>query len=49
LNTRQHLYETAEGLASVEIRGKDVVMIEGAGTHEQLTRISEQTWQSKKK
>jgi len=49
LNTRQHLYETAEGLASVEIRGKDVVMIEGAGTHEQLTRISERTWQSKKK
>jgi len=49
LNTRQHVYETAEGLASVEIRGKDVVMIEGAGTHEQLTRISERTWQSKKK
>jgi len=48
-NTRQHIYETAEGVASVEIRGKDVVMIEGAGTHEQLTRISEQTWQSKKK
>ncbi len=49
LNTWQHVYETAEGLASVEIRGKDVVMIEGAGTHEQLTRISERTWQSKKK
>ncbi|HXU09645.1 MAG TPA: hypothetical protein VN743_11670 [Blastocatellia bacterium] len=49
LNTPQHVYETAEGMASVEIRGKDVVMIEGAATREQLTRISEQTWQSKKK
>ena len=49
LNARQHVYETGEGLVSIEIRGTDVVMIEGAGTHEQLTRISEQTWQSKKK
>jgi hypothetical protein len=48
-NTRQHIYETVEGVASVEIRGNDVVMIDGAATHEQLTLISEQTWQSKKK
>jgi hypothetical protein len=49
LNARQHIYETAEGLASIEIRGKDVAMIEGPGTREQLTRISEQAWQSRKK
>jgi hypothetical protein len=48
LNTRPRVYETNEGLASIELRGKDVVMIEGAQTREQLSRVSELVWKSKK-
>jgi hypothetical protein len=48
LNARPRIYETNEGLASIELRGKDVVMIEGAQTHEQLSRLSELAWKSKK-
>lgn len=48
-NLRHRVYQTSEGLASIEIRGKDVVMIEGAQNREQLTRLSEHAWQSKKK
>lgn len=40
--------ETGEGLASIELRGKDVVMIEGAASREQLAKTSERVWQSKK-
>lgn len=46
---RRRVYETEEGLASIEIRGKDVVMLEGAQDREQLARLSERAWQSKKK
>src|SRR5258705_8472552 len=48
LNARPRVYETNEGLASIELRGKDVVMIEGAQTREQLSRVSELVWKSKK-
>jgi hypothetical protein len=40
--------DTNEGLASIELRGKDVVMIEGAQTREQLSRVSDAVWKSKK-
>ena len=43
------IYETSEGLASIELRGKDVMMIEGVRTREQLARLSEQAWRSRKK
>jgi hypothetical protein len=49
VNARPRIYQTNEGLASIELRGRDVVMIEGAQTHEQLSRISEQIWKSKKR
>jgi hypothetical protein len=42
------IYDTNEGLASIELRGKDVVMIEGAQTREQLSRVSETVWKSRK-
>jgi len=45
---RPRIYETTEGFASIELRGKDVVMIEGPQTREQLSRASELTWKSKK-
>lgn len=46
---QRRVWETGEGLASIELRGKDVVMIEGAQTREQLARASDQIWQSKKR
>jgi hypothetical protein len=49
LNVRPRIYQTNEGLASIELRGSDVVMIEGAQTREQLSRISQQIWKSKKR
>ena len=48
-NSEIRVYETGEGLVSIELRDKDVVMIEGAQTHEQLARLLERVWQSKKK
>jgi hypothetical protein len=42
------IYETNEGLVSIELRGKDVVMIEGAQNPEQLSRLSSAFWKSKK-
>jgi len=42
------VYETNEGLASVELRGRDVVMIEGVQMRDQLSRVSELMWKSKK-
>lgn len=47
-NTQPRVYETNEGLASIELRGNDVVMIEGAQTREQLSRVLELIWKSKK-
>jgi hypothetical protein len=42
------VYQTAEGLVSMELRDKDVVIIEGAQDRDQLARISARTWESKK-
>lgn len=43
------VYETDEGLTSIELRGKDVVIIEGVKSRQQLARASERMWQSKKR
>jgi hypothetical protein len=48
LNARPRIYETSEGLASIELRGRDVVMIEGVQARDQLSRVSELLWKSKK-
>lgn len=48
-NAQPRIYETSEGLVSIELRDKDVVMIEGAQNREQLRRLAERVWQSKKK
>ncbi|MFY9557787.1 MAG: hypothetical protein WAV47_24030 [Blastocatellia bacterium] len=45
---QQRVYDTNEGLASIELRGKDVVMLEGAQNREQLARASASIWKSKK-
>jgi len=45
----RRVYETSEGLASIELRDQDVVMIEGVESREQLARLQERIWQSKKK
>jgi hypothetical protein len=42
------VYQTSEGLASIELRQSDVVIIEGAQSTKQLDRLSERMWQSKK-
>ncbi|HWO00047.1 MAG TPA: hypothetical protein VNS63_12350 [Blastocatellia bacterium] len=49
VSSKPRVYETGEGLASIELRDKDVVVIEGAQNAEQLSRVSERLWQSKKK
>lgn len=43
------VYETDEGLTSIELRGTDVVIIEGVKSREQLARASQRMWQSKKR
>ena len=48
LNTSPGVYMTGEGLASIELRGKDVVMIEGVQDKEQLSRVSSRMWKSQK-
>ena len=45
----RRIYESGEGLASIELRGKDVVIIEGVKSREQLARVSDRMWQSKKR
>jgi hypothetical protein len=47
-NTRVRVYDTNEGFASIELRGKDVVTIEGAQNREQLAKASDALWKSKK-
>ncbi|HYP26028.1 MAG TPA: hypothetical protein VE262_04850 [Blastocatellia bacterium] len=42
------VYETGEGLVLIERRNQDVVIIEGAQTREQMARLQERLWQSKK-
>lgn len=41
-------YQTTEGLVSIELRGKDVAIIEGGPSAAQVARLSEQIWKSKK-
>ena len=48
VGAQSRVYDTNEGLASIELRGKDVVMIEGAQTREQLSRVSDEIWKSRK-
>jgi hypothetical protein len=48
-NAQSRIYETNEGFASIEFRGRDVAIIEGAQTREQLRGLLERAWQSKKK
>lgn len=43
------VYDTNEGLAAVELRGKDVLLIEGVQKRDQLVRVMERAWQSTKK
>jgi Zn-dependent peptidase ImmA (M78 family) len=42
-------YETSEGLVGIELRNKDVVIVEGAENREQLARIQSHIWLSPKK
>ena len=48
-NAQPRIYETGEGLVSIELRDKDVVMIEGAQNHKQLASLQARVWESKKK
>lgn len=47
-NKGLRIYETTEGLASIELRGQEVVMIEGIQTRELLSRASDVIWKSRK-
>lgn len=42
------VYQTAEGFVAVQHRDKDVIIIEGAKTREQLLKLLPQFWKSKK-
>ena len=44
-----HVYETSEGVVSIEKRDKDVLIIEGAQSLEQLARLTERLWLSRKR
>src|SRR5262249_16648113 len=46
--TKPPLYKTNEGLASLELRGKDVAVIEGASSASELQSLFVALWQSKK-
>jgi hypothetical protein len=47
--SQSRVYQTDEGLAAIELRGKDVLMVEGAPRREQLVKILERAWQSTKR
>jgi len=47
--SQPRVYDTNEGLAAIELRGKDVLMIEGVQKRDQLVRVMERAWQSTKK
>jgi hypothetical protein len=42
-------FETGEGLTAIELRGSDVLIIEGAHSREHLAKLMERMWQSEKK
>jgi hypothetical protein len=48
LYARPRIYETDEGLVAIELRDRDVVIIEGAESRAELTRLSTRLWESKK-
>jgi hypothetical protein len=50
-NTQQQslIFETGEGLVAVELRGSDVLIIEGARTREMLAKLMERMWLSEKR
>jgi hypothetical protein len=50
-NTQQQslTYETGEGIVAVELRGSDVLIIEGAQSREHLAKLMERMWQSEKR
>ncbi len=48
-NAQPRIYETSEGLVSIELRDKDVVIIEGAQNRNQLASLQARAWESKKK
>lgn len=48
-NAQPLIYETSEGLVSIELHDKDVVIIEGAQNRKQLAGIQARLWESKKK
>ena len=45
---QKRVYTTSEGMVSIELRGVDVVIIEGAQDRQGLAPLSERLWQSKK-
>jgi hypothetical protein len=48
LTAKPRVYETSEGLVAVEVRDKDVIIIEGAKNREQLKLLWQQILKSKK-
>ncbi|HST22800.1 MAG TPA: hypothetical protein VLR90_16875 [Blastocatellia bacterium] len=48
-NAQPRIYETSEGLVSIELRDRDVVIIEGAQNRSQLASLQARVWESKKK
>jgi hypothetical protein len=42
-------YDTDEGIVLIELRNRDVVIVEGARDRQQMASLSELLWQSKKK
>ncbi len=45
---QRHTYQTTEGIVSIELRGKDVAIIEGGPSAAGVARLYEQIWKSKK-
>jgi hypothetical protein len=48
VSSKPRIYETGEGLVAIELRDKDVVIIEGAKNQEQLKQLWQQILKSKK-
>lgn len=48
VSAKPRVYETNEGFVGIELRDKDVVILEGAKTAGQLKSLAQQFWKSKK-
>jgi hypothetical protein len=48
LYAKPRVYETGEGLVAIELRDKDVIILEGAKTADQVKKAALQFWKSKK-